>query len=167
VLFVDSNELNFVTRAEDLRAIQERINSALQEGTFQPALPELEVTPTLSERADRGRNLADFQRFHVELDKTKGFNTDVYFNYLCLSEEMGELGSELAKLWRQQESLVAQGNTAREALQLAVEDRRPDLESELADCMAYLLKMANYTGIDLEKAYLSKMAENEGRRWFG
>jgi NTP pyrophosphatase (non-canonical NTP hydrolase) len=27
----------------------------------------------------------------------------------------------------------------------------------LADCLAYLLKLANYTGVDLERAYLAKM----------
>ena len=166
VLFVDTNDLNFVRRREDLHAIEERINNALREGTFQPALPELEVTTARRERDDRGRHLSDFQRLHIELDRSKGFNTDVYFNYLCLSEEMGELGSELARLWRAQDTLVARGSTAQDAMKLALEERRASLESELADCMAYLLKLANYTGIDLETAYLSKMAENEGRMWF-
>jgi hypothetical protein len=31
--------------------------------------------------------------------------------------------------------------------------------------MAYLLKLANYTGIDLETAYLHKMEKNKDRNW--
>jgi len=31
--------------------------------------------------------------------------------------------------------------------------------------LAYLLKLASYTGIDLEEAYLEKMRTNVGRNW--
>jgi NTP pyrophosphatase (non-canonical NTP hydrolase) len=31
--------------------------------------------------------------------------------------------------------------------------------------MAYLLKMANYAGIDLERAYVEKMQANQQRQW--
>jgi deoxyadenosine/deoxycytidine kinase/NTP pyrophosphatase (non-canonical NTP hydrolase) len=165
VLFVDTNHLNFVTRPDDFRSIVERINSALGEGTFQRTLPELAPARATARELAPGRYLADFQRFHVEMDKTKGFNTNVFFNYLCLSEEMGELGSELAQLWREQEAMVATGELADQALRRALEGRREAIESEMADCMAYLLKIANYTGIDLETAYLNKMNENEDRTW--
>jgi deoxyguanosine kinase len=36
----------------------------------------------------------------------------------------------------------------------------PDLRDELADLLAYTLKLANYVGIDLEQAYLEKMQKN-------
>jgi NTP pyrophosphatase (non-canonical NTP hydrolase) len=39
------------------------------------------------------------------------------------------------------------------------------LRNELADLLAYILKLANYTGIDLEQAYLEKMGHNIGRDW--
>ena len=113
----------------------------------------------------RGRPLAHFQQFHVELDKAKHFDTDLFFNYLCLSEEMGELGSEFAKLWITESALKANGQPAAQARQTAVHKHRPALESELADCMAYLLKLANYAGIDLESTYLNKMQRNQARSW--
>jgi NTP pyrophosphatase (non-canonical NTP hydrolase) len=163
-LFVDTNSLNFVTNPSDLQSILDRISSAIKAGTFQQTLPQLEL-PAPREPLRHGRQLADYQRFHSELDKTKGFHTDVYFNYLCLSEEMGELGSELAKLWRAQEALVAQGKDAGQARTQALTEHRSSIESELADCMAYLLKLANYTGVDLETAYLDKMKENQSRVW--
>ena len=165
-LIIDTNELNFVTRPTDLQYVLDKVASVLKEGTFQQPLPQLEARD--SERdlwAEKGRKMADYQKLHVELDRTKGFKTDVYFNYLCLSEEMGELGSELARLWKAQDLLAAEGKSRDKALEMALRERRDSIESELADCMAYLLKLANYTGIDLESAYLSKMNENQTRIW--
>jgi len=163
VLRIDTNNLNYVTEPADFQFVVDRINSALREGSFQQPLPHLATGE--EDLLAHGRQLADFQRFHVELDQSKGFKTDLYFNYLCLSEEMGELGSEMAKLWREQDSWVAQGRSATQALSLALSERREEIESELADCMAYLLKISNYAGIDLETAYLCKMKENQGRDW--
>jgi deoxyadenosine/deoxycytidine kinase/NTP pyrophosphatase (non-canonical NTP hydrolase) len=165
ILTINTNDLNYVTRQHDLRIIIDRINSALQEGTYQKPLPKFEVPGPETKEAEKRRILADYQRFHIELDQAKGFNTDIYFNYLCLSEEMGELGSELAKLWRTQDAWVARGNKAKQALARALEEQKAGVETELADCLAYLLKLANYVGVDLEQAYLQKMDENMSRDW--
>jgi deoxyguanosine kinase len=165
VLTIDTNNLNFVTRPDDFQAISSRIRDFLQEGVLQPRSMPGKVLGEREELLARGRPLADFQKFHVELDRTKGFNANVYFNYLCLSEEIGELGSELAKLWTQENTLLAQGRSQELARQDALSERGGGIESELADCMAYLLKIANYTGVDLEAAYLDKMKENRDRVW--
>lgn len=42
---------------------------------------------------------------------------------------------------------------------------RDGLAEELADCLAYVVKLANYAGVDLEAAYLTKMRRNLGREW--
>lgn len=165
VLTIDTNNLNFVTNPGDFQAIRDRIRKFLQEGVLQPRMAPGEALDEKEDLLARGRPLADFQRFHVELDRTKGFNANVYFNYLCLSEEIGELGSELAKLWTVENTLLAQGRSQEQARQDALTTRGLGIESELADCMAYLLKIANYTGIDLEAAYLEKMKENRDRVW--
>jgi deoxyguanosine kinase len=165
VLSIDTNPLNFVTNPADFRYIMDRVRSILQEGAFQHSLPRFEDEPQGDELLSRGRPLADYQRFHVELDKAKGFNTDMYFNYLRLSEEIGELSSELARVWVEETSLMAQGQPAELAREQAIHQHKPTLQSELADCMAYLLKIANYAGVDLEAAYLEKMQENQTREW--
>jgi deoxyguanosine kinase len=165
VLPIDTNALNFVTNPDDLASISGQVRSYLQDGVFQQQLLQGDRVSDGEELLTNGRPLADFQRFHVELDRSKGFSANVYFNYLCLSEEIGELGSELAKLWSREESLIAQGHLAEQARSLAIRERSQSLESELADCMAYLLKLANYTGIDLETAYVSKMRQNQNRIW--
>ena len=52
-----------------------------------------------------------------------------------------------------------------EAHQLSLDKHRSKLRNELADLLAYTLKLANYASIDLEKAYLEKMQKNVGRNW--
>ena len=101
--------------------------------------------------------LPDLQRYHCELDAAKGFYTDLYFNALLLQEEVGEVSSAVAQLWRAEQRA---GD-----LDAALVQQRDALAEELADCLAYLVKMANYAGIDLEAAYLSKMRRNLKREW--
>ena len=165
VLTIDTNPLDFVANREDLNAIMGQIRSVVENGVIQQSLPQFGPRPGGSLAPARTQSLADYQRFHVELDQAKGFITDLYFNYLCLSEEMGELGSELAQLWREETHLRLQGQPDKLARQLALKSQKPSLESELADCMAYLLKIANYAGIDLEAAYVEKMNHNQSRSW--
>jgi deoxyguanosine kinase len=165
ILRIDTDPLNFVARRDDFLYLADRIEQTLKEnGTIReplPTVPEGEKQPDLRQ----GQSLADYQQFHVELDRIKNFHTDVYFNYLCLSEEIGELGSELANLWREEHQLRAQGHSEDQAKVAALAQCRPAFESELADCMAYLLKLANYAGINLETAYLKKMTRNQDRTW--
>lgn len=164
LLVVDTNDMNFVTRQTDFQHILGRVRSAIEEGEYQGVLPQI------GEEWERvgiegGGTLADFQRFHGELDRQKGFITDLYFNYLCLSEEMGELGSALAELWREEAREQSKGKSRDEAHVVALNGRQANLEGELADCMAYLLKIANYAGIDLDRAYRAKMKINQERAW--
>jgi deoxyadenosine/deoxycytidine kinase/NTP pyrophosphatase (non-canonical NTP hydrolase) len=165
VLTIDTNTLNFVTRPDDFRQILGQVRSFFGDGRGQSPLPELSAEEQQESLLTKGRPLADFQLFHSQLDANKGFITDVYFNYLCLSEELGELGSALADLWREEAALEIKGQEAKQARQLALALYRETIESELADCMAYLLKLANYAGIDLEAAYLGKMNANRARTW--
>ncbi len=155
LLTIDTNAINFVQNPDDLNQVSNQVRSALGLLPRQPAL--LPVTPTLVE-ADRAvfaegrRRLTDFQRWHRALDEEKGFLRDIYFNFICLTEEVGELGAALARTWRAR----AMGEE---------QDDQDALREELADCLAYLLKLANYAGIDLEAAYLDKMQVNKSREW--
>ncbi|NIV33057.1 MAG: hypothetical protein GWN58_27510, partial [Anaerolineae bacterium] len=58
-----------------------------------------------------------------------------------------------------------QGHSTENARKEAIDKQKTALESEMADCMAYLLKLANYAGIDLEAAYREKMVTNRSRNW--
>jgi deoxyguanosine kinase len=110
---------------------------------FDPACVPLDASP---------RRLPAFQEFHRFLDAEKGFNTDLLLNMVKLQEEVGELARAVTHHWQ--------------GVQHGQNDAAHDeLRNELADVLAYLLKLANYTGVDLEAAYLSKMAKNRTRVW--
>jgi deoxyguanosine kinase len=167
VLVIDTDHLNYVRDAEALAYVVTRVRSALAEGDYQRPLPQLETVPDATEplRVQARRRLPDFQRWHRALDAGKGFCTDPYFNYIALTEKVGDLGRALKETWQAQESLYTQVGNRREAQDRALQERLPAIRTELADLLAYVLKLANYAGIDLEKAYLEKMHRNENGVW--
>ncbi len=162
VLLLDTNNLDFVQDAQDRAYVLDRIRGALGVGPQQVALPGLRetvavipeppatVSPLIVE--DTARRLGDFQRFHHEFDEVKGFNTDLFLNFALLQEEIGELASALIHGWRDPQA--APSPTVQQ-----------DLRNEFADVLAYLFKLANYTGVDLEAAYIDKMKHNRQRTW--
>lgn len=161
LLTLDTNALDFVRNPDDLTYVVGQVRSALgllpRQQPLSLGWTAPSVAPTLVE-ADRAvfdqehRRLADLQRWHLALDKEKSFSRDIYFNFICLTEEIGELGAVLARTWKTQ----AAGQESHVSATLG---------EELADCLAYLLKLANYAGIDLEQAYLHKMQVNKSREW--
>ena len=170
VIPIDTNGLNIIRRPEDLNHVMERLKSVLGRGTHQRPLLEVgseafrERSAAIFERDQR--RLPDLQRWHHALDREKGFTTDLALNFVCLQEEMGELASELLGVLGRQRALQRDGMASQQALETAVAEQETGLCSELADCLAYLLKLANYTGIDLESAYLAKMRANCDRTWY-
>jgi NTP pyrophosphatase (non-canonical NTP hydrolase) len=166
VLVLDTDGLDIVRNPETRSEVVAKVKSALRLDSYQlslPTLDEREMEPLTDTNA--GRRLGDFQRFHRTLDREKGFIADLFFNYICLTEEVGEIGRVLKQTWRQQDRLLAQVGNRREAHDRALDATKTDLQAELADTLAYLLKIANDAGIDLELAYLRKMGENGQRSW--
>jgi deoxyguanosine kinase len=161
VLTIDTNDIDFVRSPDDRDEVFQRIWSALGKGPRQPALPGLNGSPAplATTSPDRQvaleqttRRLGDFQQFHRQLDRDKQFFSDPYLNFILLQEEMGELAKAFAQRW------IAE-NTNRP------DQSVPSISEELADVLAYLIKLANYAGVDLEAAYLEKMRTNTQRTW--
>ncbi len=172
VLVIDTNNLNIVQNQDDLNYIAERIKSSLEYGIYQTRLPGVEVPMTtakpqviLQELESGPHRLSDFQQFHLSLDADKGFDPDLFMNFIAFSEEIGELARVLKWMWARQVRLQGEGRSPQEAHSVAVDEYRSSIQDELADCLAYLLKLSNYVGIDLEQAYLDKMSVNANRRW--
>jgi deoxyguanosine kinase len=159
VLRIDTTNLDFLAREEDVNHVAQLIKAAI---THQAAVPQKPVPPdTLLDQ----RQLAAYQQFHRQLDKAKGFDPNLFLNYILLTEEMGEIASELVKIWGTRERLTVNGRSAAEAHQEAVNQHKETLKTELADALAYIIKLANYTGIDLDQAYQEKMRKNIHREW--
>ena len=97
--------------------------------------------------------IRDMQAFHALLDEEKGFDRDMLRNIAYLVSELGEVVGAVRR------SLRLRG-------QPGERQARDHLGEELADCMAYLLKLANYADIDLQAAYVKKrMRQNVDRAW--
>jgi deoxyguanosine kinase len=161
VLTIDTTHLDFLANMEDLELVHGLIDQALsqQAPNELPAQTEMELL--------ENGGIAGYQQFHRHLDRSKTFDPDLFFNYILLTEEVGEIASELVHIWKDGKKLVAEGRSKSEAHHEAVNRHRASLRSELADLLAYTFKLANYTGIDLEQAYQEKMKLNLGRQWPG
>ena len=111
---------------------------------------------------DRTRpTLADFQAFHRWLDTEKGFDQDPFRNIAYLSGEVGEVIHALRGYLRAADCAGSESKTCGDA----VAEAQEQIGEELADCLAYIVKLANITGIDLEAAYVAKMKRNVTRDW--
>ncbi len=151
VLTINTNELDFLAREPDLNHVETVIRAALAQQPAPSAVAEARLTLL------NGRDLPAFQQFHRQLDDARHYDPDLFFNYMLLMGEMGKVANELATIWREGQQLQSDGRSLAEARQAALDRQRATLRGELADLLAYTLKLANYAGIDLEQAYLDKM----------
>lgn len=101
--------------------------------------------------------LPEMQRFHQALDAAKQFDTDFIKNVGYMVAEVGEVVQAYRTLDR------ADGAES----QTDAINARVHIGEELADCLAYLLKLANYAQIDLHTSYVRKMTHNVDRTWGG
>jgi NTP pyrophosphatase (non-canonical NTP hydrolase) len=97
-------------------------------------------------------SLRELQRYVNEICQERGWTKDNYSEkFLLFTEEVGELAKAIRK---------AQGLYKEQAKQT-----RFELEEEFADVLSYLLDLANYFQVDLEKAFRNKEHINSSRIW--
>ena len=96
--------------------------------------------------------LPELQQYVDDICKERGWTKDNYSEkFLLFTEEVGELAKAIRK---------TQGLYQEKAKQKQVE-----LEEEFADVLSYLLDLANYFHVDLEKAFRDKEQVNANRTW--
>lgn len=96
--------------------------------------------------------LPDLQKYMDEICQERGWTKDSYSEkFLLFTEEVGELAKAIRK---------AQGLYQEQAKQQQIE-----LAEEFADVLSYLLDLANYFQVDLEKAFRDKEQINQSRTW--
>jgi NTP pyrophosphatase (non-canonical NTP hydrolase) len=85
---------------------------------------------------------------------------------VLLTEEVGEVAKVLRGVRNEALRLEREeGVVSEEALRQSLETSREALGAEIADCLAYLFKLANRAGVDVHESYRAKMARNVGRTW--
>ncbi|MGP4039800.1 MazG nucleotide pyrophosphohydrolase domain-containing protein [Gracilibacillus sp. D59] len=90
--------------------------------------------------------------------------SSLLINYMLLSTEVAEVAEELRNAFNQTNELINQGKGEAEAFEIAKANIKEDIGKELADCLAYMTKFANYFEIDMEKAFYNKMEEVKQRQ---
>jgi NTP pyrophosphatase (non-canonical NTP hydrolase) len=96
--------------------------------------------------------LMDLQKFMEDVCKERGWVKDNYAEkFLLFTEEVGEL----AKAMRKTAGLYEE----------KAKPKNIELEEEFADVLSYLLDLANYFQIDLERAFREKEQINQNRTW--
>ena len=96
--------------------------------------------------------LPQLQQYVDDICKERDWTKDNYSEkFLLFTEEVGELAKAIRK---------TQGLYQEKAKQ-----NRIELEEEFADVLSYLLDLANYFQVDLEKAFREKEQVNSTRTW--
>ncbi|KOF10032.1 hypothetical protein AC739_12280 [Planococcus glaciei] len=85
-------------------------------------------------------------------------------NYMLLTTEVAEIAEELRKAFNLTYNYVQSGMDEEEAFRLAAETVKEDIGKEMADCLAYIMKFANFFDIDLEESFYGKMEEVKNRQ---
>lgn len=95
--------------------------------------------------------LANLQTYVEQMVQARGFEqVDLSQLFLLFTEEVGEL---------------ARAIRPKVGLKLDTNAKPNDVAGELADCLLYLIDLANHLGIDLEQAIKHKEYQNNQREW--
>jgi deoxyguanosine kinase len=158
VLTVDTEDFDFVHDTSARAEIVGRVRNAVRDTAHQLPLPDLLPPPTEAFMGlEVGRRLPDFQRLHRLRDRDRNSVSDPFFEFIGLTEGLGEMGRTLRGVWSRQDQLLAQVGNRQEAREKALESGILDLQGQLAGVFAALLRIANSAGIDLESAYVDKL----------
>ena len=96
--------------------------------------------------------LKDLQEYIREMVKERGWDKNSFQDiFLLFSEEVGEL----AKAMRDASGMYKDKKKL----------KKIELEEEFADVLMYLIDLANYFDVDLEKAFREKEEVNAKREW--
>ncbi len=90
VLAVDTDDLNIVQEPEALGLVRQRIRAALQQGTFQPTLPQISVTLSEAERSALGER----EPLPRPIDASR--RRAAIGEFLALAQSVGEISAALS-----------------------------------------------------------------------
>src|SRR5690606_8136974 len=103
----------------------------------------------------KGIWMEKLQNYYRSFEKEMGYNlfdensfqanqTFLLYIHMLLTTEVAEVAEEFRSMFDLSEKYLSEGYSDVEAMQIAKESIRENLGKELADCLAYLLKLANY-----------------------
>jgi NTP pyrophosphatase (non-canonical NTP hydrolase) len=123
---------------------------------------------------NRGAIVKDIQEFLKEFQKEmnweisdknyKESRSSILNNYMLLTTEVSEVAEEFRSIFNKTSKLIIEEGLNEElAFKLAKETYKENIGKELSDCIAYIVKFANYLEIDLQDSFYTKMNEVKHR----
>jgi NTP pyrophosphatase (non-canonical NTP hydrolase) len=108
--------------------------------------------------------LKEFQKemnWEISGDNYTETKNSLLNNYMLLTTEVSEIAEELRAMFN---ATYKAGEDREEvAFERAKEEYKENIGKEIVDCIAYLVKFANYFEVDLESTFYEKMDEVKGR----
>lgn len=102
--------------------------------------------------------------WQIKTDDYERTKASLLNNYMLLTTEVAEIAEELRKAFNNTNTAINNGIDEDKAFEMAKASIKEDLGKELADCLAYMTKFANYFEIDLEDSFYNKMDEVKKRK---
>ena len=103
-------------------------------------------------------------KWEISNSSYKDTRASILNNYMLLTTEIGEVAEEFRAVFNETYKLINTGGMNEDqAFEIAKEMHKENIGKEIADCLAYLIKFANYLEIDLEESFYSKMNEIKSR----
>lgn len=102
--------------------------------------------------------------WQIKTDDYEKTKASLLNNYMLLTTEVAELAEELRKAFNATNTAINEGMDEDKAFEMAKASIKEDVGKELADCLAYMTKFANYFEIDLEDSFYTKMEEVRNRK---
>lgn len=107
--------------------------------------------------------LMNFQRdmnYEISNVNYKESKMSLLNNYMLLTTEVSEVAEEFRSIFNETKRIALEGKLNEdEAFAHAKEMHKENIGKELSDCIAYLVKFANYFEINLNESFYSKMDE--------
>ena len=107
--------------------------------------------------------LSKFQKdmnWEISEENYKESKASLLHNYMLLTTEVSEVAEEFRSIFNKTYRMVNNdGLNEEDAFKIAKNLHKENIGKELSDCIAYLVKFANYLDIDLEDSFYKKMEE--------
>ncbi|UFU00182.1 hypothetical protein KO561_04320 [Radiobacillus kanasensis] len=110
------------------------------------------------------KNYQAEMNWEIRTDNYERTRSSLLNNYMLLTTEVAEIAEELRKAFNHTNTLINDGMDEDGAFETAKDSFRENIGKELADCIAYITKFANYFEVDLEDSFYQKMEEVRNRK---
>ncbi|AVK85924.1 hypothetical protein C3943_21730 [Lysinibacillus sp. B2A1] len=110
---------------------------------------------------------AGFQKemnWEIQTSEYEKSRSSLLNNYMLLTTEVSEVAEEFRKAFNITHKYKNDGMEEDQAFKIAKNIVKEDIGKELADCIAYICKFANFFEIDLEDSFYKKMNEIKYRK---